>query len=353
MQHDAHRESRITTRTELPAAHRPTFSRSAHEPFASVEEYILRCTDEIWVDRGVGLIDSRYYAEDVIVHGAYGTSRGVQPVVEGTLQSIRSFPDEVGFGEDVVWEQRGTGFVSAHRVYSTGTNTGWTEYGPPTGRHFEKLALAHCLVAGGRIVEEWVVRDEARLVTDLGYDLEDLAAEIAQRSPWRPLELAVPADVLRAGVSGERWPGESDDDCRLVLDAIETVWNIHRHDRLADHLHKDVVLHTSRGRTLQGRTQYSTETLDIHSAFPDARMRVLDVCAHDSARAGRRITAIWLLEGTYSGYSVYGPTTGLPVQIIGASQFLVEDGRIHREYRVYDELALRVQIEQLRADAAG
>ena len=80
-------------------------------------------------------------------------------------------------------------------------------------------------------------------------------------------------------------------------------------------------------------------------------MRVLDVCAHDSARAGRRITAIWLLEGTYSGYAVYGPTTGLPVQIIGASQFLVEDGSIHREYRVYDELALRVQIEQLRATA--
>jgi predicted ester cyclase len=352
MQHDVHPESRLGIQTEPPAAGPPPLQPRAYDPFDSVEEYILRCTDEIWVDRGVGLIDSRYYAEDVILHGAYGTSRGVQPVVRGTLQSIRSFPDEVGYGEDVVWEQRGAGFVSAHRVYSTGTNTGWTEYGQPTGRHFEKRAVAHCLVRDGRIVEEWVVRDEARLVTDLGFDLEHVSVDLAQRSPWRPLELAIPEDPLRSGVSGARWPGESDDDCRRVLEAIDTVWNTHRHDRLADHFHKDVVLHTSRGRTLQGRTQYSTETLDVHSAFPDARMRVLDVCAHDSARAGRRITAIWLLEGTYSGYAVYGPTTGLPAQIIGASQFLVEDGRIHREYRVYDELALRVQIEQLRTKAA-
>jgi predicted ester cyclase len=352
MRTDVHADPRPTPQTES-AQDSPSLPRSAFAPFTSVEEYILRCTDEIWVDRGVGLIDSRYYAEDVVLHGAYGTSRGVQPVVQGTLQSIRSFPDEVGFGEDVVWEQRGSGFVSAHRVYSTGTNTGWTEYGPPTGRHFEKRALAHCLVRDGRIVEEWVVRDEARLVTDLGFDLERLSLEIAERSPWRPLELVIPADPLRAGASGARPRIEAEDDCRRVLDAMDAVWNTHRHDRLSDHFSRDVVLHTSRGRTLQGLTQYSTETLDIHSAFPDARMRVLDVCAHDSARAGRRITAIWLLEGSYSGYGVYGTASGLPVQIIGASQFLVEGGSIHREFRVYDELALRVQIEQLRANAAA
>lgn len=323
----------------------------AHRPFTSVEDYILRCTDDMWVERGVGLVDSVYYAPHVVVHGAYGTSRGVEPVVQGTLQSIRSYPDEVGYGEDVVWEQRGVdSFVSAHRVYSTGINTGWTDYGPPTGRHFEKRALAHCLVQDGRIVEEWVVRDEARLVTDLGYDVAELASRIADRRPWRPLELEVPTDPTVAGVSGVRTPGPAEDDCRRAVELVETLWNQHRLDRVADFYHRDVVLRTSRGRTLQGQLQLSTETLDVLQAFPDARMRVLDVCAHEAPRAGRRTTVIWLLEGTYTGHAVYGPLTGQPVQLLGASQFLVEDGLVHREYRVYDELALRVQIEQLRCE---
>lgn len=331
---------------------RPALDPRAHHPFASVEDYILRCTDEMWVDRGIGLIDSTYYAENVVVHGAYGTSIGVQPIVQGTLQSIRSYPDEVGYGEDVVWEQRGAdGFVSAHRVYSTGTNSGWTDYGPATGRHFEKRAIAHCLVRQGQIVEEWVVRDEARLVADLGYDVPDLASRIAEGRPWRPLELEVPYDPLAVGVSGAR-PAPSDDGAvRRLVESVETLWNQHRLDRVADFYHRDIVLHTSRGRTLQGHQQLSTETLDLLSAFPDARMRVLDVCAHHAPRPGQRVTIVWLLDGTYTGYAVYGPPTGLPVQLLGASQFLVEDGLVRREYRVYDELALRVQIDQLRREA--
>lgn len=327
----------------------PPLNASAHWPFPSVEEYVLGCTDEIWVERGIGLIDSRYYAADVILHGAYGTGQGVEPVVKGTLQSIRSFPDEVGFGEDVVWEQRDSdAFVSAHRVYSTGSNSGWTQYGPPAGRHFEKRAIAHCLVRAGKIVEEWVVRDEARLVVDLGHDLDQLAERLAHTSVSYPLKLVVPADPLVEGASGPRPAGPADADCRMAIGAIESLWNHHRHDDLGRFYHRDIVLHTSRGRTLQGRTQLSTETLDVQSAFPDAQMRVLDIVAHDHDRKGRRITAIWLLEGTYSGYAVYGPPTGGQVQILGASELTIEDGSIRREYRVYDELALRVQIAQQR-----
>lgn len=327
----------------------------AYRPYDSVEEYILGCTDEIWVDRGVGLIESQYYAADVVVHGAYGTSRGVGPIVENTLRSIRSYPDEVGYGEDVVWERRGgDGFVSAHRVYSTGTNTGFTEYGPATGRHFEKRALAHCLVRRGRIVAEWVVRDEARLIADLGHQVEDLALRLAAGSPWRALDVEVPVDPLTAGVSGPREvTGEVEVDCRHVVSSFHTLWNQRRLDQVSSFCAHDVVLHTSRGRTLQGIEQLSTETLDVLSAFPDGQMEVLDVCAHDHPGKGRRITVVWLLEASYSGHAVYGPPTGLPVQLLGASEFLIEDGLVRREYRVYDELALRVQIEQLRQHPAG
>ncbi|GGU17622.1 ester cyclase [Nocardioides albus] len=334
---------------------RPTLDPSAHQPFTSVEEYILRCTDEIWVDRGVGLIDAAYYDPDVRIHGAFGTSVGLSSVIAGTTQSIASYPDEVGFGEDVVWEPRGEqSFISSHRVYSTGTNTGWTSYGPPSGRHFEKRALAHCLVKNGKIIEEWVVRDEHRLVVDLGHDPRQVARRFAERGDWRPLELGhLPEDPLCAGVSGERDPGANAGEDQRMLEMFDQLWNDRRHDRISDFYDRDVVLHTSRGRTLQGLRQVSTETLDVLAAFPDARQRILDVCIDEHPRRGQRAAVVWLLEGTYSGYDVYGPATGLPIQLLGASQFVLEGGRIVREFRVYDELALAIQIEQGRLQSTA
>ncbi|NYI78909.1 ester cyclase [Nocardioides panzhihuensis] len=335
----------------------PTLDPSAHRPFASVEEYILRCTDEIWVDRGVGLIDTAYYDPEVRIHGAFGTSVGLAPVLAGTTQSIASYPDEVGFGEDVVWEPRGSqSFISSHRVYSTGTNTGWTSYGPPSGRHFEKRALAHCLVKDGKIIEEWVVRDEHRLVTDLGHDPHEVARRFAERGDWQPLELGdLPEDPIRTGVSGVRDSETAPAEGQRIVEMFDQMWNARRLDRISDFYDRDVVLHTSRGRTLQGLRQVSTETLDMLAAFPDAQQRILDVCIDDHPQRGQRAAVVWLLEGTYSGYDVFGPATGLPIQLLGASQLVLEHGRIVREFRVYDELALAIQIEQgrLRSTTAG
>ena len=46
----------------------------------------------------------------------------------------------------------------------------------------------------------------------------------------------------------------------------------------------------------------------------------------------------------------FGPLTHQPVDLMGISQFLVQDGRIVREVRVYDQLGLRAQINNTRGD---
>ena len=53
---------------------------------------------------------------------------------------------------------------------------------------------------------------------------------------------------------------------------------------------------------------------------------------------------------TYRGTPAYGPLTGAEVELLGVSQFLVQDGRIVKEVRVYDEIALRAQIDAGRSD---
>ncbi|MEU5363994.1 ester cyclase [Streptomyces sp. NPDC005925] len=332
---------------------KPGESAPAYRPYGSVEEYVLGCTDEIWTDRGIGLISSTYYAADVVVHGTFGSERGVQPVLEGTVTSISAYPDEVGRGEDVVWERRGAdAFVSSHRVFSTATNAGWSPYGPPTHRRISKRALAHCLVRDGRIVEEWVVRDECRLVLDLGLDPAEVAARLAERRPWSPLELgSLPEDPLRGGVSGPRTTGTgSDTDCAGLVEMFEEVWNNRMLQRLPSYVSRDIVLHTTRGRLLQGHREYSTEILDLLAAFPGARVRVLDVVTHDDQRRGRRVSLVWLLTGKYTGVERFGAGCGQDVEILGTTQYVLADGKVTEEYRVYDELGLRIQIEQTNAE---
>jgi hypothetical protein len=132
----------------------------AYSPYRDPTEFIVEWTDRIWVDRGVGLIRENY-AQDAVVHSAYGTTVGQDSVIRGTTMRIATFPDRVGQAEDVVWEQRGDdGFLSSHRILSVGTHSGWGTYGPPTHRRFSSRAIANCLYVRGRMEREWLVRDE-------------------------------------------------------------------------------------------------------------------------------------------------------------------------------------------------
>ena len=59
---------------------------------------------------------------------------------------------------------------------------------------------------------------------------------------------------------------------------------------------------------------------------------------------------LWQMKGTYRGAPTFGPLTHQPVDLMGVSQFLVQDGRIVREIRVYDQIGLRAQINNTRGD---
>lgn len=325
-----------------------TVDKIAYEPYRDPEEFIVEWTDRIWVRRGIGLIRENY-ASDAIVHGAYGTSKGVEPVVRSTLMKIAAFPGRVGQAEDVVWEARGDdAFLSSHRVFSSGTHTGWSAYGPPTHRSFSSRTIANCLYRRGVMEEEWVVRDEYAVVRQLGLDPFAVARTLAF-SGWDGVRAPL-ADVLAEGDSGAR-PGHHRADCEHVLGLVDAVWNRRMLHEVTEFVARDVTCHISRERTLTRPDGYQLGLLDLLAPLPDARFEVRDVVAHDSpAHGGVRVGVVWWLEGTYSGTPAYGAVTDSPVTLLGSSQFLFREGRIVREWRVYDELSILAQIARARGD---
>ena len=52
----------------------------------------------------------------------------------------------------------------------------------------------------------------------------------------------------------------------------------------------------------------------------------------------------WSATGTHSGFGVYGPPTGSLVQIWGITQNQIEGGRIVKEWMLFNELDLMMQI---------
>ena len=336
---------------------------SAYAPYRDPRDYILSWTDAIWIDRGLGRL-TEHYDKRVRVHTAYGETYDWDYVVSNSLQKFAAFPNGGGgHGEDVIWEQRGrNGFISSHRVFKSGTHTGFWTYGPPTGRSWVSRTVAHCLVQDNQVLEEWLVRDEWAVLEQLGLDPYKIAAELAMASPVLGAGMAAGSDrgafegrvddPVRRGVSGPR-PGRHEAECAMVLSMFEEVWNQRLFNRVPLYFDRQIVCHSLRMKRVQGIDPYQIELIDLLASFPDCRVEVRDIAVLDGPELGLRIAVIWVLRGTYAGVPTYGPITRTPVNVLGASHFEMRDGKVLREWRLVDEIAVLAQIHAGRVATAS
>lgn len=325
---------------------------SAYAPYDDPRDYITSWTDKIWITRGLGHL-REHYAPDVRVHTAYGETYGFEDVMRNSVQRMSAFPNRGGGHDDVVWEQRGPdGFVSSHRVFNNATHSGYWTYGPPTGRQWVNRGTAHCLVRAGKVVEEWVMRDEFAVLRDLGLDPFAIAGQLAARSPVLGQAARPDAndafaarfpDPVRIGMSGER-PRRHDAECAMVAEMFERVWNGRYMDEAPRYVADTIAIQSVRLRRAMGIAPYQNELIDLLAAFPDGQVEVRDFSAHHSPDLGLRVAAIWLLRGSYCGVPAYGPVNGAPVAVLGSSHFEFRRGKIIREWRMYDEIAVIAQI---------
>ena len=327
---------------------------ATYAPYADPRDYITSWTDKIWISRGLGHLRD-HYAPEVKVHTAYGETYGFDHVMRNSIQRMSAFHNRGGGHDDVVWEQRGSdGFVSSHRVLNNATHGGFWTYGPPTGKQWVNRGTAHCLVRGGKVVEEWVMRDEFAVLQDLGLDPFEIAGQLARSSPVLGQAMQAAAsgafvgeypDPVRAGMSGER-PQRHDDECRMVAEMLERVWNGRFMDEVSRYCADTIAIQSVRLRRAMGVSHYQNELIDLLAVVPDGEVSIRDFSTHWSPDLGLRVAAIWLMRGTYSGVPAYGRVNRAPVAILGSSHFEFRRGKIIREWRMYDEIALIAQILQ-------
>jgi predicted ester cyclase len=313
----------------------------AYQPYTDPDDFIREVTDLIWVDRSISFIRENY-EPDSIVHGGFGTAITRDEVLEGTLMRIAEAPDRVSQTEDIIWEQRGDdAFLSSHLVV----------VGDLLSPRWSRT-IANCLYRRGRMVEEWVVRDTLAEALQDGLDPDELAREHLFRGYVASWADAAPADPISAGDSGAR-PDEHRAEVQTVLDLIRTVWNERDLSAVEQYFHRDLTLITVGNRHIIRPEGYRRALLSLLESFPAGQFEVRDVQVHDDVRyAGLRVAVTWKFVGDYTGKPNYGPLTGKPIDLLGISQFTLHQGRIVKEVRLWDDIALRTQIASMRGDEA-
>ena len=303
----------------------------AYKPYADPDDFIREVTDLIWVQRAIGFIRENY-EPDSIVHTGYGTITTREEVIAGSADAAgrpRRDAHRSGRGRGLGGPRRrrlpelAPGLRRRTRqpvlltapspTASTGA-AGWSRNG-----WSGTTSPRRC--RPGSIPTRWPARKYFR-----GY----LGSMTEQP----------PADVLAAGDSGPR-PDDYRSECRdgagLHPAGLERPRPGEGHPV---HAPRPVPARPSATAPRSG-PRATGGPCSSCSALPERPVpgprpsdqllgRLRRVCA---------IAVCWVLVGNYDGQADFGPLTGRRIDLLGVSQFLVQNGKIVRETRIYDEIA--------------
>ena len=330
-----------------PGTERRQSLRGFDDDYVDIVDYIIRSTYKIWEQKGIGRIYD-HYRHNSIIHTTDGTTYGRDKVIADSIKTMAAFPDLRLYGDEVIWSGNDRdGFHTSHRITWVGRNTGYSIYGPPTGRKVVRRGIAHCFVKENRIVEEWIARDELALIRQLGFDEHELVRKMGSRDTASVEQPIGEVERIVGQGTPETLPPNEDGDSDIedfVRRALHEVWNWRLLNKIDDYYVRNYLCYTSTDKKVQGLGDFKAHLLSMLAAFPDAGLSVDHFASLGNEREGYRTATRWTLHGTHEGPGVYGEPTGKRIRLMGITHHEIKDGRFVREWTVFDEFALLKQL---------
>ena len=334
---------RLRDARELLTGNRPRLQElPGFEPqFTDIVDYIIRITDEIWMDRAIGRIYDTY-DHACTVFSSYGVVRSVEEVIAGTVTTLNAFPDGEIHHLNVAWSDDAKGFYTSHLGHSRSTNLGRTQFGPATGKRTSLRFAADCVSRDNRIHTEWLVRDNGALVHQLDLDIHAVAQAIAI-TPAAERFIVAPATRLEGQTPRRALDLPADTVDGWARHLFHNLWNLKRLDWLDRYYAPEIVVNAGGGRVAQGGRAVGTLLIQIQATIPDGVMRVEHVCWSDETD-GVIVAVRWVYEGTSRGGGLIDDMPdGRPVFMMGVSHLRLAGDKIVEEWMVFDELAVLAQ----------
>ena len=332
----------------LPGARRQRL-RGFEEHYADIVDYIVRITHRAWEEKDIGYVHD-FYRHNCVVRDESGVVFGRDRVIENSIGLMSAFPDMRWLAGEVIWAgDDETGFHTSHRGLFVGTNTGWSAFGPPTGRRCQFWAMANCVVIGNEIVEEHVIENAASLVQQLGIDLREAARRSAATglSPVAESGPGEPARLLGQG-KPEHLPappqGAEFDPEGFVRRMLHLVWNWRMVGLAREFFAPTIRAYGPVGRVVRGLGDYQAAVLARLAMFPDLALAVDDLYFMGNEAEGYMVVVRWTMLGTHRGHGIYGAPTGRRVRLWGISHLDIRAGLIVEEWTMFNEFSVLQQI---------
>lgn len=324
--------------------------RGFEAQYANIIDYIIRITHQIWEEKDIGYIYDTY-SHDCMVWGELGLAAGRDLVVQHVIEQSNAFPDMRILADEVIWAgDEEMGFHTSHRSQIIGTNTGWSAHGAPTGKRIQFLCMANCVSRDNEIFYEHVAYDTCYLVKQLGLD----PVETARRAASLLGPDVLPADFLSSEptrTTGQSKPENvpipdriGDNPEEFVRAAAQTIWNRRNLSAVEKVYGAGIVSEATGGRVFQGTGQLRSFMLSLLAMFPDALYSVDDLYWMGNAEDGFLVAQRWSMIGTHRGHGRYGAPTGREVNLWGITHWVIEGGRVTREWTTFNEFGVLVQL---------
>ena len=310
--------------------------------FADMTDFILRITERIWEERHIEDI-RKYYTADCRVETPAGITSNVEAVIQSTLETLNQFPDRQLLGEDVIWSgDDATGFLSSHRLLTMGTHTGGGYFGPPTGKRFVIRAIADCAAINNQINDEWLIRDTAGLVKQLGMDPKQFARDLIEREggPENCVQPFSPKNDVAGPYTGRgndnAWGARLSD---ILTRMMEKDFSVIRAEY-------DRAVHCEHPGSTTVHSWADTEALwmGLRASFPTATFKIEHQIGREDPLLSPRAALRWSLSGTHDGWGMFGQPTGAEVYVMGFTHAEFGPYGLRREYTLFDPVSIWKQI---------
>lgn len=310
--------------------------------FKDFPDYILKITKNIWEDRDIASLH-QYYTKDIIVRSPSSVVTGNDNVIAATMATLSEFPDRQLLGEDVIYSgDDDNGFLSSHRILTTATHHGDGVYGKATGKKLSYRVLADCAAKDNMIYDEWLIRDQKAIITQLGWDIESYVRGLIEKEGGydkaiRPLTPHNDRQGDYQSTGNDNTYGQQfSDHLNQMMHANFSC--IHKNYDRACHLEFPDAI------TAHGWDAADRFWLGLRASLPNATFSIDHTIGRDDDSYAPRAAIRWSLFGKHDGWGILGIPSHAEIYVLGISHVEFGPYGIRREYTLFDETAVLKQI---------
>ena len=310
--------------------------------YKSFPDYILKITKQIWEGKDVNSI-ANYYTEDIPVRSPFGVTYGNKPVIDATFATLREFPNRQLLGEDVIWNKDAEdGYHSSHRILSKGTHLGDGLYGKPSGKNIYYRVIADCACKNNQVYDEWIVRDQGAMVRQIGFTPKEFAQKIIENEGG--IGKCKKIFNLKSDMKSEYKPNPAPKDS-VGLKYSNILNTIFTNDYNFSDYARAASIYWPGNKIGHGREDIEKFWQSLKGAFSNFKFSIEHIGYLEEPGKNPKASIRWFLDANHSNKtSDFGEATNKNIFIMGINHAEISDGKVIREWVLFDEVAIWKQI---------